>query len=254
MAISRNIFIRTLITYLVGCGLSVLFLCVVLPLLTLPASWRHKSTLFFQVTSWWSRFIIKIAGIEVVVSGLENLSAEPSIIVMNHASALDIVLVEKIMGSSPRIWLGKNEYSKMPVLNWILKRMHVLVDAQSPTHAARALKMLHNQAVTNDAHILLFPEGARFSDGSIHRFFKGFAILAGQLKRSVIPVYIHQAQKVYPKGSFLIESTLPISLIIGGPLKSKKSQSHEEFVAEVRDWFLAQGQHIESVGKSEDLV
>jgi 1-acyl-sn-glycerol-3-phosphate acyltransferase len=185
--------------------------------------------------------MMRLAGISVSVAH-GAASKTPVVYVMNHASALDIVCVETLLGGAPRIWLGKHEYDKMPVLNWILKRMHVLVDAQSPTHAARALKVIQKQASTHAAHVLLFPEGARFDDGRIHRFFKGFSILAEVLDRDVVPIYIHNTHRVYPKNSFLIMSNELITLSIGAPMTRRKGQSHEEFTAQVREWFIERSQ------------
>jgi len=183
--------------------------------------------------------MLALAGVSVsVVSG--EVSQKPVVYVMNHASAIDIICIETLLGGAPRIWLGKNEYEKTPILSLLLKRMHVLVDAQSPTHGARALKVIQKQAEAHSAHVLLFPEGARFDDGRIHRFFKGFSLLSSVLERPVVPIYIHNAHKVYPKNSFLIMSNEPITVTIGAPIMQKKNQSHEEFAAQVREWFVEQ--------------
>lgn len=254
MAVTRNIVVRTLITYLIGFVVSVFFLCGILPLLLFPPSLRHKKSMFFVISSWWSRIIVWIAGIVVAVNAPENSFKKPAVVVMNHASALDIVLVEKIMGGMPRIWLGKNEYEKTPILNWILKRMHVLVDTQSPTHAARALRVVQTQATQNKAHVLLFPEGARYSDGKIHTFYKGFAVLAQQLKRPIIPVYIQGAHVAYAKNSFLIDSNQPLVIEVGQPFTAKAGQTSDELTAQVREWFVARSEHYQSVGKTSDLV
>ncbi len=239
MAASRNILVRTLATYVFGFVLSIFFVAVILPLLIFPPTIRHRNRFFFLITSLWSKLILKVAGIPVIVRQ-GAVSKTPVVYVMNHASAIDIICVETLLGGAPRIWLGKHEYDKTPILNWILRRMHVLVDAQSPTHAARALKVIQKQAVAHSAHVLLFPEGARFDDGQIHRFFKGFSILAEALDRDVVPVYIHNAHRVYSKNSFLIMSNEQLSVTIGEPIVHRKGQSHEEFTAHVREWFLEQ--------------
>jgi len=242
MAAMHNILIRTLTTYLAGLVVSVFFLVFILPITFLPAQWRYQSRIFYGLTSWWSGLCLWIAGLSVSVVNADNIPLKPSVLVMNHGSALDIFLVEKLLGYAPRIWLSKDEYKKTPILNWILYRMHVMVDASSATKAAHALKTLHKKAAEYGAHVLLFPEGARFNDGKIHRFFKGFSLLSSVLKQPVVPVYIDNAFRVYPKETILVQSTIPLTLVVGKPMNRRNGETHEEFATRVRGWFVTQSQ------------
>jgi hypothetical protein len=45
---------------------------------------------------------------------------------------------------------------------------------------------------------------------------------------------------VYPKNNFLIMSNHPISVTIGPAFSRRKGQSHDEFTAQVREWFIQQ--------------
>lgn len=238
MASSHNVIVRTLITYLCGSVMSVFFLVLVLPMILLPESMRYKNKLFFWLTSRWSKLWLYLAGISLAIRGDDMPQDEPVIFVMNHGSALDILLIEALLGAAPRIWLSKDEYRKMPLLNWILMRMHVMVDATSAMEGARALKMLQKKATLGKSHVLLFPEGGRYSDGEIHRFFKGFSLLADVLSRPVVPVYIDAAHKAYSKDSVLIQSAVPLLLDVGPSFVRAPNESHEHFVERVRDWFI----------------
>jgi len=238
MASAHNIVLRSVFTYIVGGVVSVFFLLCVLPFTFLPASMRYKNRAFFWLTSLWSRVWLCVSGISIDVCDASLLPQHPAIIVMNHASALDIVVAEKLLGSYPRIWLSKDEYRLTPILNWILMRMHVMVDASSPMQSAQALKKLKKKASLGDAHVLLFPEGGRFDDGEIRPFFKGFSLLADVLSRPVVPVYIGAAHRVYPKDSVLIRSTVPLSLSVGPAFVRAPQETHEHFVERVRGWFI----------------
>jgi len=256
MASARNIILRTLITYLFGAVVSVFFILIVLPLIYLPASIRYKNSVFFRVTSWWSSAVAFFAGLAVEVRG-NALPEKPAVCVMNHASALDILLVEKVFGGRVRLWLSKHEYASTPVLSWILKQMHVFVDVSTALTGARALKNAKEKAAIANAHVLLFPEGARFDDGDIHEFYKGFSLLARQLNRPVVPLYIHNAHAVYPKGSFLLRSNEPVFVEVGPEFVQGEGESHEHFTHRVRLWFVgARKEALEtlSVGKTPDLV
>ncbi len=239
MASTHNIILRSILTYIIGSILSIFFLLFVLPMTFLPESMRYKSKVFFGLTSLWSRVWLWVAGISLTMRDQHGLPDQPSVIVMNHGSALDIVLAERLLGSQPRIWLSKREYRSVPILSWILTRMHVMVDVASPMQGAQALKVLKKKASLGNAHVLLFPEGGRFNDGDIHPFFKGFSLLADVLSRPVVPVYIGAAHKAYPKDSVLIQSTIPLSVEVGPAFVRAPQETHEHFVERVRGWFVS---------------
>lgn len=240
MTAIRNIIIRTLTTYLVGLVVTVFFFIIILPITFLPPAWRYQNRFFYTVTSWWSGLCLWVAGLSVAVIDAVNIPQEPVVMIMNHGSALDIFFIEKLLGSAPRMWLSKDEYKKTPLLNWVLHRMHVMVDVSSPTKAAQALKSLNTKASEHGAHVLLFPEGGRFSDGKVHRFFKGFSLLSSLLKRPVVPVYIENAAEVYAKETILVRHSVPIKLVVGSPMTRRVGESHDDFASRVRRWFVAQ--------------
>lgn len=213
--------LRILITYplMLAVSLTGASMCFVLSLL--PAAVRYDLRVYHAITSWWSWLVFKAGGISVITTyedgQLPLYPNDPSIIVANHASALDIPLVEMVMGSYPRLWLSKHIYRKTPILGWLLHRMHVMVNVDSPRDAARALAKIRNMARDKARHVLLFPEGARFTDGKIHDFFAGFSVLADKLQRPVRPIFIRNAGKVLAKEGFLINTTHPIELTVGPP-------------------------------------
>ena len=157
---------------------------------------------------------------------------------MNHASALDIFLIEELLGSQPRVWLSKDSYFKIPIFNILLKRMHASIKRENPRQAIRSLVYAYELVKDRKSHLLLFPEGKRYNDGKIHRFFSGFTILAKKLGRPVVPVAICGTHKIFPKGKWTIDSrAAEVKLIIGEPFFYKEEYSESEFVAKVQDWF-----------------
>lgn len=233
--------LRLLITYPLMLAVSLICGSMCLLLSLLPASIRYDLRLYHLTTSWWSWLVFKAGFISVTVQYegemLPTCPSDPSIIVANHTSALDIPLIEMLMGSYPRLWLSKDIYRKTPVLGWLLHRMHVMVNVDSPRDAARSLAKIRNMARDKARHVLMFPEGARFVDGEIHDFFAGFAVLADKLERPVRPVFIKNAGKVLAKEGFLINTTHPISLIVGPPFVRAAGEDTDHFVARVRAWF-----------------
>ena len=88
-------------------------------------------------------------------------------------------------------------------------------------------------------HVILFPEGARFSDGQIHQFLLGYALLAEKTARPVVPVYIEDTYKICPMGSFSV-SYAPVRLIVGPQFLIGANESLAEFNDRVHAWFVNQ--------------
>ena len=76
----------------------------------------------------------------------------PSLILMNHSSALDIPIVEMLVGTFPHVWMSKDLYGKVPFLGMLLRRMHVLVKRESPSDARKALLMMYNLLKEGSRH------------------------------------------------------------------------------------------------------
>jgi 1-acyl-sn-glycerol-3-phosphate acyltransferase len=231
----------TCITYSIWalCVPPLMSICAILALL--PAPLRYDNRLYFVVSTLISHLIMRATGVKYTILGRENLPCyphQPAIIIMNHSSALDIPMTEVIVGAYPHVWLSKATYGNVPLLGFLLKRMHVLVDTKTYKDACSALIKTHNLLKNSSRHALFFPEGTRSVDGKLDAFSPGFALLAKKLNRPVIPVVIEGIHKVYPKNSFLIDSlSANVKIIIGKPLYCPVTISPDEFTTMVRRHF-----------------
>ncbi|MCK5633363.1 hypothetical protein KAH94_06415, partial [bacterium] len=115
-----------------------------------------------------------------------------------------------------------------------------LIDMSTPQKGLRSLVKAINMIKGKKRHAIVFPEGARFiGDNSVREFFSGFAMLAKQAKRSVVPVMIFDAYKVYPPGSFFVHKH-PVKVVVGKPFHFQKDETLEAFKNRVYAWFVKQ--------------
>ncbi len=104
--------------------------------------------------------------------------------------------------------------------------------------------------------LVLFPEGERSPDGTPRTFKKGAAILSAQLGVPIVPVAIHGAFSVWPRGSgFRWRALLPwagtrTSLRFGTPLRPGTTG---EVDAERRYSILTERLRTEVVGMWNEL-
>lgn len=139
---------------------------------------------------------------EVRVEGLENIDHKRTyIIVSNHQSLADIVLMYKIKTQFK--WVAKDSLFKIPVLGWnMLLAKHIQLERGDFS----SIKKVYRQAgdwLGQGISVVFFPEGTRSDDNKIGEFQNGAFKLAIKEKVPVLPVRIEGTKDAIPKGSWL---------------------------------------------------
>lgn len=238
------IFLRTIISYIYAAIICAIFIPPCLLIACLPAAWRYDNHLFFFLFDKMFKLILWGLFMPIKICGKENLLDEPVIFAPNHQSSLDIPVVGALCNGRPHVWLVLDFYLKFPVLGFFIKRMFVAVNQTNPAQAARSLIKIFKFVKDQHKDLIIFPEGGRYNDGTIHKFFEGFAIIAKKTGRPVIPVFIPNNGKIYPPKSFLIYYN-QLVVIIGPAIKFEESDTDESFTNKVRDWFVEQNKKFE---------
>lgn len=224
--------------------LLILIIVAIVPtfiMMLMPARIRYRNRVLFWLIDLFYWLVLKCSFVPVRVRGAENIPHEPVVFAANHQSSLDIPLVGLLTHGKPHIWLARSELMKSMLLRWVLPRLAVVVEVNSGSKAMRSLITLMRLVEGADIDVMIFPEGARYVDGSVHEFFGGFVILAKALKRPVVPVRIFGANKVYPPHSFLVKYH-PITVVVGKPFVIGDDETDDQFKERVYQWFVAQSE------------
>lgn len=126
-----------------------------------------------------------------------------TILIMNHQSMIDLVLLGAISGKIRVV--TKNWVLKFPVLGNVARMLgfYSLDDAAKPVFIDRMKKDLENGYT-----VMFFPEGSRSKDQSIQRFKKGIFLLAEQSGIDITPLIITGTGSAMPPGTLFITSGL----------------------------------------------
>ena len=149
----------------------------------------------------WSWLILKTTGVDVEVSGLEQLPPDrPYLFLSNHQSIYDIPVLFWHLPYQIRI-LAKASLGRFPFLGGHLRRSgHVLVDRSNPGKSTMLqIKELMRQRVS----LLVFPEGTRSTDGTVARFRAGIVLLAIEAGLPIVPVAVEGTRHVMLKGRLM---------------------------------------------------
>jgi 1-acyl-sn-glycerol-3-phosphate acyltransferase len=227
----------TIYTYVIMLGVLIIFIVPGCILLILPGKLRHSKPVYtcMQFFYW---LIQKLSLLPIMYKGLDNLPKGPAVFVANHQSALDIPLLGLLTHGSPHIWLARKEVmNQFWLLRLVLPRVAIIVDTTSVRSAMTSLLSIIKIAQKENRHVMIFPEGGRFTSGVVQEFYGGFVLLVRKLGRPVIPVYIQGVDKVYPPHSWWAYPA-PITVIVGVPMMPAPEEDDTQFKDRVYRWFL----------------
>ncbi len=230
-------FFRTIIFYIFFLIAIVVGLIPCFILSLLPTRIRYDNKIYYFFMNLFYRIALAGLCIPITFEGKENLPKNSALYVANHQSALDVLLLGVLLKNKPHCWFFKVELCKIPLFGFMAKRMNIAVDRTTPRKALAGLLEGIRRAKDHRQSLIIFPEGSRYSDGKVHDFLWGFAIIARKTGKPVVPVMIKDAYKVYPMGSFFVRYH-PIKVVIGKQCMLGQKETDEEFIDRVRFWFL----------------
>lgn len=231
--------LRTIIFYLFFIVGIVVALIPCFLLSFLPSRIRYDNKLYYFFMALFYRVCYMGLWVPVTYKGTENIPQGPALYVANHQSALDVLLLGILLKCRPHIWFFKVELCKIPLYGSMVGRMNIAVDRTTVRKALYGLLQGVHLIKNHNRSLIIFPEGSRYSDGKVHDFLWGFAIIARKTGLPVVPVLLIDTYKVYPMGSFFMHYH-PVQVIIGKPFMLEEQESDESFIARVHNWFIEQ--------------
>ncbi|AWM13710.1 1-acyl-sn-glycerol-3-phosphate acyltransferase [Flavobacterium sp. NRK F10] len=173
---------------------------VLSPVLLVLVSSESTYKLFFRVARFWAKFVLWGMGFYHKIKWEAPLEKEKSyMLVANHTSMTDIMLMLIVVKNNPFVFVGKKELSKFPIFGFFYKRVCIMVDRSSSKSRyqvfERAQKRLHQ-----GLSICIFPEGGVPDDESIilDEFKDGAFRLAIEHQIPVVPMSFIDNKRRFP--------------------------------------------------------
>jgi 1-acyl-sn-glycerol-3-phosphate acyltransferase len=172
-----------------------------------------------RCAQWWGTAILWTTGVVVDRVGAELPPVAAScIFVANHSSFYDIPVIFATLPHQLRL-MAKATLRQVPFIGWHLRWSgHLLVNRKNPG-AAIFKKM--QRLTTQEASLLVFPEGSRSRNSRVGKFKGGIFLLAIETSWSVVPLSIVGTRDVMPRGRLM---TCPgrVTLVVHEPIPTSE--------------------------------
>ncbi|MCB1690780.1 MAG: HAD-IB family hydrolase [Halioglobus sp.] len=217
-----------------------------LPVLALTGSRRESQNFSFSLFADTATALI---GMDIKVNGEEHLwSHRPAVFVFNHQSKADVVIAAKLLRRDIA-GVGKQEIKKeTPILGMVMELGGVVfIDRADGKSAINAMQPLVDAMRKEGKSVVIAPEGTRTVSPKLAPFKKGAFHLALQAGVPIVPIVIHNAGDVAPKGDFVFRpATVQVDVLPPVDTSRWKAESIDEHVREVRNMFAR------TLGQPED--
>jgi 1-acyl-sn-glycerol-3-phosphate acyltransferase len=170
---------------------------------------------------WWltraaARSLSWVLGIPVDVDGTMPAEDVPAIVVANHPSFLDAVVLI-VASASPLTFVTSTELRSKPVVGAFLERLGCAFVARGePARAERDLETL-TDLVRTGHRLVVFPEGSLARAPGVRPFHLGAFAVAATTRCPIVPVAIRGTRGVLPPGSYLARRGR-VALAVGRPV------------------------------------
>jgi putative phosphoserine phosphatase/1-acylglycerol-3-phosphate O-acyltransferase len=207
-----------------------------IPSAWLDGDWREAVNLG-QTT--WGEVGTALAGVKVQIEGEQHLwSNRPAVFVFNHQSAIDTLLLCRVLRRD-FVGVGKKEIASYPLLGRLFRYVGtVFVDRGSTSSAIHALDAAVD-ALREGFSVAIAPEGTRSNTARLGRFKKGAFHLAMRAKVPVVPIVFVNALDALPRQGYVIRRAT-VRVVVHPPIETSgwTPDSLDAHAAEVRDMFL----------------
>jgi 1-acyl-sn-glycerol-3-phosphate acyltransferase len=190
---------------------SVLCFCAALVIWALTRWWDRRLLILHYFSSFWAQMYIWIMPPwQVKIIGREKLQDQAMVMVSNHQSLLDILVVFGLF--FPFKWVSKAENFKLPLIGWNMNLNRYIPIVRGDKLSALKMMSACKEALKLGSAVYFFPEGTRSATGLMKAFKPGAFALAHEMQVPIQLLVINGNKDALPKKSLEINGFHKIQL------------------------------------------
>ncbi|MBL3284667.1 1-acyl-sn-glycerol-3-phosphate acyltransferase [Rickettsiales endosymbiont of Paramecium tredecaurelia] len=193
--------LRVLLFYLVVSIFTITFFTIsAVPLRFCNLSYDTK----YLIVTWFSRGFILICklicNLDYKITGIEKLPKEPCVVMANHQSFWDNIIMQLIIPKHS--WIIKRELFDIPFFGWGLKLVEPIAVDRTERLSVKQILEYGAQKLSQGLWIVIFPESTRLNPDQTARF-KPSGLKLAQVAEVPVVLLAHNAGVYWPKGFWI---------------------------------------------------
>ena len=187
-----------------------------------------------KVIKVWMNFQMFVLGIKLETQG--NLDESCEMIIMNHQSLLDIIVIEYVH-SKDLAWVAKKEITDLFFFGHIIKAPRMIsIDRENKAGIITLLKETKDRLDKNRP-IAMFPEGTRSDGKSMLSFKAGAKMVANKYGLKVQPIVLFNTRNIVDSKKLLATPGV-VKIVYLEPVQADKNSSwYEETEEKMKEVF-----------------
>lgn len=151
---------------------------------------------FFKIARFWAKIVLIGMGFRYRIEGQHYFEEGKSyMLVANHTSMTDIMLMLIAVQNHPFVFVGKKELQNIPLFGFIYKRVCIMVDRNSSKSRYEVFQRAQNR-INQGLSICIFPEGGVPEEHIILDEFKDGAFrIAIEHELAILPMTFYDNKK-----------------------------------------------------------
>jgi len=215
---------------------SILLFPISLLIFLVTVMFDDRRWVLHRFTSFWANLYTWLnPAWQVRVIGRERLyEAGPAVIVANHRSLVDILVLFRL--HSHFRWVSKQENFRVPLVGWNMILCDYIPLRRGDGASVRAMMSHCDRAIRGGNSIMMFPEGTRSSTGKMRAWKPGAFQIAERNHVPIQPIILRGTAEALPKRGFMLRGRHAISIEILDPIPAEEvaACSGEEMADRVR--------------------
>ncbi len=191
----------------------------------------HRFTCFWASLYTWTNPLWRVS-----VEGREKIHpARPYVMVANHQSLLDILILFRLFAHFK--WVSKIENFRVPLVGWNMSLNRYIKLRRGDKESIAEMMRACTASLRAGNSIMMFPEGTRSVDGNLREFKHGAFTLAKITQTSLLPIVIRGTANALPKRGFVLQGrhAICVRVLDEIPYETFAEKDVEAITSDVRD-------------------
>lgn len=178
--------LRRILSWLYGCYAWLVFAALVLPfglLIMLP----QRPSAGRRIARIGARLLFRIAGVPISATGLDRLPREPHVLLVNHASYLDAIVLTALLPAAPGYaFAAKREFAAQPLMRRLLSGLGSLFIERREVRQGMEDVRAIAAALRRGENVVVFPEGRFDREAGLRGFHTGAFAAAAEASAPIV--------------------------------------------------------------------